>query len=344
MRAAIYNPYLDTLGGGERYTLGFAKVLAKNGYEVDMEWKDPAVKEVLEKRFGMDLSEINVIPDVKKGDGYDLCFWVSDGSIPLMHARRNVLHFQVPFHGVNGKSLMNKMKLFRINKVVCNSNFTKNVIDKEFGIKSVVIYPPVDTESFKPKRKENIILYVGRFSQILQNKGQDILISSFRRLCDQGLKDWKFILAGGTEVGVADGLSGLKKLAAGYPIEIIESPDFNILKDLYGKAKIYWSASGVNQNENTNPEKAEHFGITVVEAMSAGAIPVVFNGGGHKEIVEEAVSGFLWKSPDELEKKTVKLINNNKQFHMFGINAINKSGEYSVFNFEKSVISYILRK
>jgi len=344
MRAAIYNPYLDTLGGGERYTLSFAKVLAKNGYDVDLEWKDQRIKETLEKRFGMDLSGINVIPDVKKGDGYDLCFWVSDGSIPLMHARRNILHFQVPFHGVNGKSLINKMKLFRINKVVCNSNFTKNVIDKEFGIKSVVIYPPVDTESFKPKRKENTILYVGRFSQILQNKGQDVLISSFRKLFDQGLKDWKFILAGGIEVGVTDGLAGIKELAAGYPIEIIESPDFLTLKDLYGKAKIYWSASGVNQNENTNPEKVEHFGITVVEAMSAGAIPVVFNGGGHKEIVEEAVSGYLWKSPDELEKKTVKLISNNKQFHMFEMNVIKKSGEYSISNFEKSVVSYILRK
>ncbi|KKT32188.1 MAG: hypothetical protein UW20_C0022G0001, partial [Candidatus Woesebacteria bacterium GW2011_GWB1_44_11] len=137
MRAAIYNPYLDTLGGGERYTAAFAEVLAKNGYIVDMQWKDTGIKGALEKRFGIALDGVNIVNDVKRGDGYDLCFWVSDGSIPILHARKNILHFQVPFHGVNGKSLINKMKFFRINKVICNSNFTKNIIDKEFGIKSV---------------------------------------------------------------------------------------------------------------------------------------------------------------------------------------------------------------
>jgi hypothetical protein len=105
MKAAIYNPYLDTLGGGERYTLSFANVLAKSGYTVDLEWKDPEIINKLEARFGMDLGNINIISDVKKGEGYDLCFWVSDGSIPLMHARRNILHFQVPFHGVGGKTI-----------------------------------------------------------------------------------------------------------------------------------------------------------------------------------------------------------------------------------------------
>ena len=44
-KAAIYNPYLDTLGGGERYTLSFAKVLADEGWVVDVEWKDIKIKE-----------------------------------------------------------------------------------------------------------------------------------------------------------------------------------------------------------------------------------------------------------------------------------------------------------
>jgi len=344
MKAAIYNPYLDTLGGGERYTLSFAKVLAKNGYNVDLEWKDVGIKEKLEKRFGMELSEINIVPDIKKGDGYDICFWVSDGSIPLMHARQNILHFQVPFHNVNGKSLINKMKLFRIGKVVCNSQFTKDVVDKEFGISSVVIYPPVDTLKFKSKHKENVILYVGRFSTILQSKGQEVLISAFKKICDGGLKDWKLVLAGGGEIGVGDGLGDLRKQSEGYPIEIIVSPDFSTLKDIYGKAKIFWSASGFDQNENTNPEKVEHFGITVVEAMSAGAVPVVFNGGGHKEIVEDGLTGYLWGSLDELVEKTSKLIKNGKQFRTLEVSAKEKSGEYSIGRFENNIVSYILQK
>src|SRR3972149_3581918 len=103
MRAAIYNPYLDTLGGGERYSLVFAKVLIEVGYDVYVQWKDSEIQKLLEKRFGIDLSKINFVKDINRGDGYDLCFWVSDGSIPLLRARKTFLHFQVPFKGVNGK-------------------------------------------------------------------------------------------------------------------------------------------------------------------------------------------------------------------------------------------------
>ena len=153
MKAAIHNPYLDTLGGGERYTLSFAKVLSDNGWDVDLEWKNENIRKKLESRFGINLSKINIASDIKKGDGHDLCFWVSDGSIPTLKARKNILHFQVPFHNIGGNSLLNKMKLFRIDNIVCNSAFTKNVIDREYGVESVVLYPPVSVSDFKSKRK-----------------------------------------------------------------------------------------------------------------------------------------------------------------------------------------------
>lgn len=344
MRAAIINPYLDTLGGGERYTLTFAEVLSKNGWNVDVGWKDPSIKNKLENRFGMDLKKINFVSDVRKGDGYDLCFWVSDGSIPLMHARNNILHFQVPFHGVNGRSLMNKMKLFRVNKVVCNSNFTKNVIDKEFGIKSIVIYPPVDTKNIKSKRKENLILFVGRFSQILQNKGQDILIKAFKKMCDGGLTDWKLVLAGGAEVGVGSYIESLKKISLGYPVEILESPDYETLKDLYGRTKIFWSASGFGENEDKNPEKVEHFGISVVEAMAGGAAPVIYTSGGHKEIVVSEENGFLWNSASDLIRKTQMLIADSKLLHKMALSAKKSADKYSEASFENNVISHLLQK
>lgn len=342
-KAAIYNPYLDTLGGGERYTLTFAKVLAENGYIVDLEWKDKNIINSLSKRFGMSLSSINVVKDIKKGDGYDLCFWVSDGSVPLMHARNNILHFQIPFHNVNGKSLMNKMKLIRINKVVCNSEFTKNMIDKEFGIKSIVIAPPVDINIFRSKRKENIILYVGRFSKILQSKGQDVLISCFKKIFDSGIDGWKLVLAGGNEIGAEAYIKELKDISAGYPIDIIESPSIDQLKDLYGKSKIFWSAAGFGSSESENPEKMEHWGITVVEAMSAGCVPIIFDGGGYKEIVRDNIEGYLWKTEEELITKTKELMENNKQLHNFELSSKRRAGDFSQDVFEKNIVSYILQ-
>ena len=35
-RAAIYDPYLDTLGGGERYCLSVVEFLLQNNYQVDI--------------------------------------------------------------------------------------------------------------------------------------------------------------------------------------------------------------------------------------------------------------------------------------------------------------------
>lgn len=337
MRAAIYNPYLDTLGGGERYTMSFTKVLVEKGYQVDIEWKSKGIVKLLEDRFGMNLSGLNVVENVNRGDGYDLCFWVSDGSIPALRARKNFLHFQIPFHDVNGRSLMNKMKLFRVSKVICNSDFTKKIIDREYGVNSIVIYPPVDTVSIKPKRKENVILYVGRFSRLAQSKRQDVLVHAFKKLIAEGSIDWKLVLVGGIEVGVDSYLDEIKKASSGFPIEIITSPDFKILKDLYGKAKLFWSASGFEEDETKNPQKVEHFGMTVVEAMAAGAVPVVYNSGGHKEIVNDGVNGFLWTKESGLRKITAKIIKNKSLLRRISMKAKSDSDLYSKEKFESEI-------
>lgn len=344
MRAAIYNPYLDTLGGGERYTLGFAKVLLSIGYSVDLEWKDIEIIEQLQKRFGITLKGINVVSDINRGDGYDLCFWVSDGSIPLLKSRKNILHFQVPFHSVNGKSLLNKMKLFRIDEIICNSKFTKKIIDTEFGVKSTVIYPPVDIKSFRPRRKENAILFVGRFSTLKQNKGQEVLVKAFKKMCNEGLKGWQLVLAGGVEVGTGSFVTKLEHISDGYPIEIVKSPDFSLLKDYYGKAKIFWSASGFGIDENKNPELVEHFGITVVEAMSAGAVPVVLAAGGHKEIIIDNINGLLWANTSVLRRNTINLINNPQKLHKLADGSKKSAENFSETLFKEHVSSLILKK
>ena len=223
MRAAIFNPYLDTLGGGERYAMAVVQTLLLKGYTVNLEWKDPTIKKRLEDRFGIDLSNMQVVPDIKKGSGYDFCFWVSDGSIPTLSARKNILHFQVPFHGVNGKTLLNRMKLFRVSKIVCNSNFTKKVIDQEYGVKSIVIYPPVATNQIVSKSKENLILFVGRFSQLKQAKNQDVLIRAFKSLVKKVNTPWKMILTGGSEIGAGDYVKKLRATIGKDKIEIVET-------------------------------------------------------------------------------------------------------------------------
>lgn len=342
MKAAIYNPYLDTLGGGERYTVLFAKVLTEFGFDVDVEWKEVDIKKKLESRFGVKLAKINIVTNVNRGDRYDLLFWVSDGSIPTLLSRKNLLHFQVPFHDLGGVNLLNKMKLFRINKIICNSFFTKRFIDREYGVQSEVIYPPVDVEQIKPKRKENIILSVGRFSKLLQSKKQDFLVSAFKNLVDSGMGGWKLILAGGIEVGSDNFVDYLKKISSSYPIDILPSPDFDTLKSLYGKAKIFWSAAGYGEDEQKNPEKVEHFGLALLEAMTAGGVPLVFNAGGHKEIIKNMLNGYLWSSQSQLLGFTKDLIENKTKLKTTSKQSIVTAKNFSYLKFKQQCKELLL--
>lgn len=341
MRAAIFNPYLDSLGGGERYTMSVASALVSVGYSVDVETNDKGILNKISDRFGMDLSGINVVENINRGSGYDVCFWLSDGSIPRLMARNNILHFQRPFWNVDGKSLINRMKFFRINSVVVNSNFTKKWIDKEFPKEAVVVYPPVDVDAFKAKKKENIILYVGRFSRLEQSKRQDVLVDSFKKLYDRGLKEWKLVLAGGIEVGVDDWFEKLKESAKTYPIKIVESPHFNQLKELYGQAKIFWSAAGFEVDESKQPNKVEHFGITVVEAMAAGTVPVVNNAGGYKEIIDDSSNGFLWTKQDQLREITRRLAHDAKLMKQLSRQARLDCQKYSYERFKKELLALV---
>ncbi len=341
MRAAIHSPYLETLGGGERYVLSAAKVLLDHGWSVDLEFNDQKIIKKLENKFGFDLPGINIVSDINRGNGYDLCFWLSDGSVPTLYARKNILHFQRPFSNVDGKSLINRMKFFRINNVVVNSKFTKDFIDEEFPVESTVLYPPVDVKKFKSGKKENIILYVGRFSQLEQSKRQDVLLKCFKKFFDSGNKDWKLILAGGSEVGRTKFVDKLKEDAKTYPVKIFENPSFDVLKGLYSTAKIFWSASGYGIDEKREPNRVEHFGISTVEAMSAGLVPMVFDAGGSKEIIVDGQNGFLWHSMEQLIKKTQKLSGSEKFLRELSKKAKNDSEKYSYEKFESDLISMV---
>jgi len=335
MKAIFYDPYLETVGGGERYVLTLVEYLLQKDWEVTVIGEEK-LKEKIVSRFNLNLDKVkfssgatNLVSRWQTYRNYDLLFWLSDGSIPWLFSKKNILHFQVPFHDVNGRSLQNQLKLKNIFSVVCNSEFTKGFIDKEFGVNSVVIYPPVEVELFKTGKKENIILAVGRFSQLLQAKRQDVLIEVFRRMVDEGLNGWQLILAGGADVGATGYLEKLKSQSRGYPIEVLENLPFEKVQDLYGKAKIFWNASGYEIDENENPEKVEHFGMVIVEAMAAGCVPIVVGKGGAKEIIKEGTNGFFWEKEEELMKKTQKLIFAPETLHDLSKIVVKSSQKFS---------------
>lgn len=326
MKVAIYTPYLDTSGGGERYILTIAELLSKDN-EVDI-LLDPhllsigldQIREKIHLFHDLDLSKVNF----RKGPfgrgsssikryiflkQYDVLFYLSDGSIFLSGAKKSYIHFQSPLDVIKTSGVVGKIKLKSWTRAIYNSKFTKEHIEEYLNLAGEVIYPPVEVDKFKPLKKTNQILSVGFFS-LSKPKKHNILIEAFKEMVNEGLKGWKLCLAGGLSSGNEEYLNKLKKMGEGYPIEFFENIKFEDLARLYGTSSIYWHATGYREND---PKKFEHFGISTVEAMSAECIPIVINLGGQPEIVDEGVNGFLWNSISQLKDYTHKVIDNSER-------------------------------
>lgn len=310
---------------------------------VDIFWDDIKIKPLIARFLKIDLSRTRFVRNIfqEKGFrksfatlGYNSIFVLSDGSIPLSLASKNILHFQVPFI-FDKVDFKTKLKLKRYKHVVTNSFFTKNFIDKSFHVNSKVIYPPVDIKSISPQKKEKIILSVGRFSPAqLHPKKQEVLIEVFKEISKKE-KGWKLILVGQAKKSDERYLNELKKSIRGYGIRIMDNLKVDQLRDLYGKASIYWHATGFGEDENKNPERMEHFGISTVEASAAGAVPVVIGQGGQKEIVTTDKNGILWTTKAQLYENTLNLTRDPKTMDKLSKAAILNSKRFSQEEFYK---------
>ena len=255
-----------------------------------------------------------------------------------------LVHIQQPLDKMQSNTLIEKLKIKRVNVFFCNSNYTKSFIDKKFHLKTKILFPPVKIKSTDSK-KENIILHVGRFRiKNVKNddyKKQHIMVSQFKKMVDDGFKNWKLVLAVSVNEKDIKAFEEMRDFVENYPIEFLVNKSNDALWDIYGQAKIYWHASGYGEDLKTHPEFAEHFGISTVEAMGAGAVPVVINAGGQKEIVKDAVNGFLWDTLEELQAKTLKLINNEKLLSDLSKKAKEKAKDFSEEKFSETLNGFI---
>lgn len=330
-KALIVSPYLDHLGGGERYMLSVAEVLEGLGFALNFAWDNLPEIQHLASMLGITLRSPGLAPAIKPlyfshnplamylaTRPYDVVTYLSDGSLPLLGGRHNLVHLQVPFHGVGGHSWRNQLKKRLIHTVIVNSRFTKRIVDEEYGINSTVLYPPVI--ALPATTKEKVILSVGRFEPSLNAKKQDILISAFQKLSPQ-LSDWRLVLAGASASD--DWVDHLRELAVGAPIDFAVNATYEDLCQLYATSAIYWHAAGFGIDEVKNPELTEHFGITTVEAISAGCLPLVVPKGGQTEIVTDA--RFHWQTVEELVDKTLSFVSDPPDLSSLNITSFTKA-------------------
>jgi glycosyltransferase involved in cell wall biosynthesis len=219
------------------------------------------------------------------------------------------------------------------------SRFTQTWIQTYWSRSSELLYPPVDVAAFQPGDKQPIILTVGRIFAGGHNKKHLPMISAFKQLIDGGLRGWEFHIAGsvGQDAVDRDYFQRVQAAAQGYPVVVHQDAEQAELRALYAAARIYWHASGYGENEQRDPIKFEHFGITTVEAMAAGAVPIVIGKAGQREIVEHGVSGLLWQTLVELMAQTRRVSADEALWRRLSAGAQERSQAFSQAAFEDRV-------
>jgi glycosyltransferase involved in cell wall biosynthesis len=342
LRVGVYDLYWSTLGGGEQVAGTIAEHLARRGHEVALLGPDRPDVERTRERLGVDLSACSyreVHDDAEASHAsnlYDLFVNSTYLSTAPSHAGISwyYVHFPQPplrwrdharhRFGVAGVRLLRlpprlpaRLREVRAGfdrrvrrteflptyrRYLANSRFTAGWVNRLWDATADVVYPPVRAE-FPAVEKRSTILNVGRFFDPARghSKRQLELIDAFGRL---DLSGWCLALAGGCDAANRDYALAARRAARDRPIRVHINARGSVVQQLFGESSIYWHAGGYLADPKRHPEQFEHFGISVVEAMAAGAVPVVFGAAGPAEIVEHGVSGFHWHDLDGLIYRT----------------------------------------
>ena len=193
------------------------------------------------------------------------------------------------------------------DRLVANSSYGASWVTRLWNRRCEVLVPAVRPRAAGDKRQ--VILSVGRFfaPERGHSKKQLEMVTAFGRLVADH-PGWELHLAGGCAEQDLEYLERVTRAAEGLPVHLHVGASGEELDQLYAEASIYWHATGLGEDLDLDPERAEHFGITTVEAMSAGAVPIVMRAGGQLEIVREGIDGYFFTDIDALLARTALVI------------------------------------
>jgi len=230
------------------------------------------------------------------------------------------------------------------DRIVANSRFTRHWIRRWWGRDADVLYPPITERPALAKRP--IVLSVGRFfaAERGHSKKQLEMVETWRRIvADASLgpivehEGWVLHLVGGCSPHDRPYLDAVRAAAAGLPVELHVDAPGATLDRLYREASIYWHAAGLDEDEQVHPERMEHFGITTVEAMSAGAVPLAFAAAGPLEAFRDGVEGFHFRTTDELLTHTAGLLHDPARRAALAAAAVERAAAFGQHAFRADV-------
>ena len=332
---ALYDHTLHLIGGGEKYGCTLAHAL-QDDFDVTLIAHQPVTTADLMKWYDLDLSRcrVKIMPleffsagnrgridpdlvsartenpflDVSRESGnYD--FFVNNSMLEMVYPLANYSFFVCHFPERQKGAYFYAQ---HYGHLICNSLYTAAWIEKKWRLSPRHhIYPPVDMEPAPGELppKEKIILGVARFESG-GSKQQLEMITAFARLCaeqPEAMRGWKLVLCGGSSSAnpYLDGIREMLAAQPALPVQLEVNIPLPALKAWYARADIFWHFCGLGQS---NPANVEHFGMSTVEAMQNGCLPIVFDGGGQREIVENGISGFRFASAGEMRAQTLRAI------------------------------------
>jgi glycosyltransferase involved in cell wall biosynthesis len=201
----------------------------------------------------------------------------------------------------------------RPDKYLANSQFVARRIKKYYNREAQVIYPPVKTKNFYladcPK---NYFLLLARF---LPYKKVDLAIEAFNRL------GWPLKI-----IGDGPEKKRLKKMAKPN-IEFVGLVSDAELKNYFANCRAF-----------VFPQE-EDFGITAIEAMSAGRPVVAFRAGGALEFIKENETGIFFEEQSvdalvEALKKIEKMKFNSQAIREHAL-------QFDSENFKKKIKEFV---
>ena len=352
---ALYSPYPLTPGGGERYLLTMAATLGRDRrcvlFTPDRYSRIRLL--TMARELGLDLTHVELDEFSHAGSHERFEVFVSMGNEVLPPVagigRLNVFHCQFPFP-LQADQLGDRWRnLASYDGVVVNSEFTAEhyrLALQGLGMKAlgIAVVPPPVPQMGLAERPDDAskglrILSVGRFSPQGHDKRQDLMVQAFAQLTKQAPSSMELHLAGTIGSGHEGRryLHELMERARGFPVYFHPNAGAPQIATLYRSASLYWHLTGAGQDVRLRPELFEHFGISIVEAMSAGVPPVALGYGGPAEIIQDGVNGALLADASELARRSEHLLSRPTELLRMGQAAKRRALDFSPDRFGRKL-------